>query len=143
LKAGTAAPSFSLPDLDGGTVSLEQYRGRRVLLVFSDPHCGPCDEVVHELAGLHRHRKDQGLALLVVSRGELEENRRKAAEHGVTFPVVIQPGWNVSKKYGIFATPVAFLIREDGVIENDVARGAAEIMALARTASSRKGGVLA
>jgi peroxiredoxin len=143
LKAGTAAPSFSLPDLKGGTVSLEQYRGRRLLLVFSDPHCGPCDEVVHELARLHRDRRDHGLALLVVSRGELEENRRKAAEHGVTFPVVIQPGWNVSKKYGIFATPVAFLISEDGVIENDVAKGAGEILALQRTASSRKGGVLA
>src|ERR1700690_2733527 len=44
LKAGTPAPGFRLPDLQGHTVSLEDYRSQRVLLVFSDPHCGPCDE---------------------------------------------------------------------------------------------------
>src|SRR5438105_6606650 len=36
LKAGTRAPAFSLPRLEGGELSLEQLRGRRVLLVFSD-----------------------------------------------------------------------------------------------------------
>src|SRR5206468_1918024 len=41
LPAGTPAPAFRLPRLDGGEISLEEYRGRRVLLVFSDPHCGP------------------------------------------------------------------------------------------------------
>lgn len=45
LKAGTPAPAFSLPDLTGRVVSLEEYRGRQVLLVFSDPHCGPCDQL--------------------------------------------------------------------------------------------------
>ena len=68
----------------------------------------------------------------MVSRGEPEENRRKAAEHGVEFPVVIQPQWKLSKEYGIFATPVAFLINEDGVIAKNVANGAHEILALAR-----------
>jgi peroxiredoxin len=140
LRAGTPAPPFTLPDLDGATVSLEHYRGQRLLLVFSDPHCGPCDELAPELAVLHRDRRDKGLALLMVSRGEVDENRRMASHHGMTFPIVIQPGWNVSKKYGIFATPVAFLVNEDGVIEHDVARGAGEILALARTAESQRGG---
>src|SRR6266516_2146714 len=40
LKAGTSAPSFRLPRLDGGELSLEELRGTRILLVFSDPHCG-------------------------------------------------------------------------------------------------------
>ena len=41
----------------------------------------------------------------MVSRGELEENRRKAEASAVEFPVVLQPGWKLSKQYGIFATP--------------------------------------
>jgi hypothetical protein len=45
--------------------------------------------------------------------------------------VVIQPGWTLSKKYGIFATPVAFLVDEEGLIARDVARGGPEIMRLA------------
>src|SRR2546422_7287728 len=37
LKAGTPAPAFRLPRVDGGELTLEEYRGRCVLLVFSDP----------------------------------------------------------------------------------------------------------
>ena len=131
LKAGTPAPAFELPTLDGQPLSLREYRGRRLLLVFSDPDCGPCDALSPELARLHRDHRDDGLALLMVSRGAPEENRRKAEQYGIDFPLVIQPGWKVSKQYGIFETPVAFLIDRDGVIERNVAKGKGEILALA------------
>ena len=72
-----------------------------------------------------------GSALILVARGDVEENRRKADEHGFEFPVVVQDRWKLSKEYGIFAVPVAFLIDEDGVIARDVARGVDEILALA------------
>jgi peroxiredoxin len=136
LKAGTAAPRFELPDLAGGKVSLAEQRGRPVLLVFSDPDCGPCEELLPELARLHRERPNDGLAVVMVSRGGLEENRRKAEAFGIEFPVVLQSGWKLSKKYGIFATPVAFLVNEEGVIEREVARGRSEILSLADAALS-------
>jgi len=66
----------------------------------------------------------------VVARGNVEENRRKAEEYGFEFPVVLQERWKLSKEYGIFVVPVAFLIDEDGVIARDVARGVHEILAL-------------
>src|SRR5262249_5181322 len=49
LMAGTPAPNFRLPRLDGSKLSLEDFRGQRVLLVFSDPHCGPCNVLASEL----------------------------------------------------------------------------------------------
>jgi peroxiredoxin len=130
LKAGTPAPPFHLPDINGRTVSLEEFRGRKVLLVFTDPHCGPCDQVAPHLRQLHEQHLNNGLAVVMVGRGGLEENRRKAESHGFEFPVVLQQKWHLSKKYGIFATPVAFLIDERGVIAKDVAKGVDEIMAL-------------
>jgi peroxiredoxin len=54
LEPGTAAPDFTLPCVDGGELSLSQFRGRRVLLIFSDPHCSPCDELLPELERLAR-----------------------------------------------------------------------------------------
>src|SRR5437764_8366636 len=54
LKAGTRAPAFRLPRLEGGEVSLEKLRGARVLLVFSAPHCGPCNALAPELQKFHR-----------------------------------------------------------------------------------------
>ena len=141
LKAGTPAPPFELPDLAGGKVSLTEHRGRRVLLVFSDPECGPCENVLPELARLHRESRSDELEFIMVSRGELEENRRKAEAFGIDFPVVLQSGWKLSKKYGIFATPVAFLVNEEGVIEREVARGPSEILPLADAALSAEGRV--
>jgi peroxiredoxin len=132
LKAGTAAPPFSLPDIHGGTVSLDQFRGRKVLLVFSDPQCGPCDMVAPELVRLHRKHANNGLAVVMVGRGDREENQKKAMQHGISFPVVLQEKWKLSRQYGIFATPVAFLISQDGVIVRDVAKGSDEVIALVR-----------
>jgi len=141
LRAGVPAPTFELPDLAGHTVSLAELRGRRVLLVFSDPECGPCDSLLPDLARLERDGPERDLAFVMISRGEPAENRRKTEVHGVDFPVVLQSGWRLSKEYGIFATPVAFLVDEEGVIEHDVARGPAAILALAREALSAEGRV--
>jgi len=113
-------------------VSLDDYRGRGLLLVFSDPECGPCNALAPDLARLDRELDNSGPAILMVSRGEVEVNRRKVLEHRIDFPVVLQPRWKLSKEYGIFATPVAFLIDEDGVIAREVAQGPDQILDLAR-----------
>jgi peroxiredoxin len=135
LRAGTPAPRFRLPDLQGNQVSLDDYRSRRVLLVFSDPHCGPCDELAPHLARLHQEHRNNGLAVILVGRGSEEENRIKAERFGFEFPVVLQDKWKLSKEYGIFATPVAFLIAENGVIAKNVAVGKDAILALAADAA--------
>lgn len=132
LRAGERAPLFQLADLQGRMIALEEYSGRRVLLVFTDPQCGPCDELAPHLVRLHREHEKNGLAVVVVGRGDGEENRRKAEQHGFKFPLVIQSKWNLSKEYGILATPVAFLIGEDGVIAREVAVGRDPILALAQ-----------
>ena len=131
LKAGTPAPAFRLPDIHGGTVALDQFRGRKVLLVFSDPQCAPCDQLAPKLAELHRKHENNGLAVVMVGRGDPEQNKKKAGQHRIEFPVVLQEKWKLSRQYGIFATPVAFLVGKDGVIARNVATGPDEIMTLA------------
>jgi peroxiredoxin len=128
LKAGTPAPAFRLPRLDGGDLSLADYHGRRLLLVFSDPECGPCDQLAPHLEHLHRHRPD--LQVLMVSRRDEEANHRKVARLGLTFPVALQKSWEISRLYGMFATPIAYLIDEQGVIAADVATGVEPIREL-------------
>jgi peroxiredoxin len=129
LKPGTMAPEFRLPRLDDGELALEELRGRRVLLVFSDPVCGPCNEVAPKLEEIHRRATE--LRILMVSRGDAEANREKVAEWGLTFPVVLQRRWEVSREYGMFATPIAFMVDANGVIEANVAVGAEAILNLA------------
>ena len=131
LKAGSIAPGFNLPDLYGHTVTLESYRGHHVLLVFTDPHCGPCDALAPTLARLAREGHKRGLQVVMIARGAQEENRSKAEQFGFSFAVALQKHWEISRAYGIFATQVGFLIDEQGVIVRDVAMGADAIVALA------------
>jgi peroxiredoxin len=138
LPAGTPAPPFRLPRLDGGEVSLEEYRGRRVLLVFSDPHCGPCDQLAPQLEQAHRHSRD--VQVLMVSRGDVEANREKAEEARLTFPIVLQQQWEISRAYAMFATPIAYLIDEGGMVAADVAVGVEPILALFSHATAQSNG---
>jgi len=52
LPVGSPAPTFDLPQLQGGRVSLEQFRGQRLLLTFFSPTCGFCQRMVPDLARL-------------------------------------------------------------------------------------------
>jgi peroxiredoxin len=128
LKAGTPAPEFRLPRLDGGELSLEEFRGHQLLLIFSDPHCGPCNALAPALQKFHREHPE--LAMLMISRGEPKENRAKVKEHGLSFPIVLQQQWEISRLYAMFATPIAYLIDGQGVIAADVAVGIEAIQGL-------------
>jgi peroxiredoxin len=128
LPAGTPAPAFRLPALEGGELSLQQYRGQRVLLVFSDPTCGPCQQLAPELEQFHRRTGE--VQVLMVSRGDVEANRAKAEEYGLTFPIGLQKQWEVSREYAMFATPIAYLLNTEGVTAAEVAIGVEPIRAL-------------
>jgi methylamine dehydrogenase accessory protein MauD len=113
LKTGKKAPDFTLPGVGGGEVSLHDFAGRRVLLVFTQSGCGPCHRIVPELNKLQRGGDVQ---VLVVNNGDLEVTRRWAAESRADFPVLAQEQFSVSKRYEMYATPFAFLIDARGVI---------------------------
>lgn len=128
LPAGSLAPDFRLPLLRGGALALHEFRGRQVLLVFSDPHCGPCNALAPRLE--RRARRTPRVQVLMVSRGEVEENEVKATQHRLSFPILLQRKWEISRAYGMFATPIAFLINEQGHTSSDVAIGVDPILSL-------------
>jgi peroxiredoxin len=138
LAPGTPAPPFRLPRLDGGELSLEEYRGRKVLLVFTDPKCGPCDQLAPQLE--REYRGSGQVQVIMVSRGDAAANREKVAQHGVTFPVVLQRQWEISREYGTFGTPAGCLIDAHGLVEAEVAVGAEPILALLRRAAAPASG---
>src|SRR5262249_25476520 len=99
-----------------------------VLLVFSDPHCGPCNTLAPKLESFHQQKPE--CQLVLISRGDVAENRAKAREHRLSFPIVLQKQWEVSRQYAMFATPVAYLVDPGGSIAADVAIGVDAIVDL-------------
>jgi peroxiredoxin len=133
---GSVAPEFEAQTLDGVTVSLASLRasGRPVLIAFTDPRCGPCRRLLPRL-GEWQRRHAGALTIAVVSRGEAEEIRHEAAEHGVT-DLLQEREQAVSAAYGALATPSAVLVDADGRIASAVVAGEqaiAEVVAGADT----------
>lgn len=129
LPVNSAAPAFSLSDLDGGTVTLDLLRepGKPLLLVFSEPGCGACEELLPQLAGWQREHAGR-LAIVPISRGEAEVNRAKSEKHQLR-NMLLQKDRETSEAYMATGTPSAVLIT-DGRIASPVALGSDAIRAL-------------
>jgi thiol-disulfide isomerase/thioredoxin len=130
LPVGSEAPSFSLDGLHAETLTLEALRsiGKPVMLIFTDPDCGPCNALLPEV-GRWQEEHAHKLTLSLISRGDTEENRTKAQEHGLT-NVLVQKDWEVSGSYEVAGTPSAVLLSPDGKVASPVAGRAEGIRAL-------------
>ncbi len=113
LRPGQKAPAFTLPSVSGGEVSLHDFAGRKVFLVFTQSGCEPCHRVAPDLNRL----QDAGeVQVVVINNGEPEATRKWAAEVKARFPVLQQEKFSVGRRYEMYATPFAFLIDPQGVI---------------------------
>jgi methylamine dehydrogenase accessory protein MauD len=136
LPVGSEAPEFELPDLEGEPVTLAALRKRRlpVLLLFSDPACGPCSALLPEV-GRWQQEWARELTLAVISNASPEQNRASAAEHDLTL-VLSQEKHELSLAYGALGTPMAVLVDGDGRIAGPLAAGEAAIAELVAQAVS-------
>jgi methylamine dehydrogenase accessory protein MauD len=113
LKSGKKAPDFALPSADGKEVTLHDFAGHKLLLVFSQSGCSPCTKIVPEL---NRLVKTGASKVVVINNGHPEATWKWGTEVEARFPVLVQERSSISKKYEVFATPFAFLIVERGII---------------------------
>jgi methylamine dehydrogenase accessory protein MauD len=135
LKVGKKAPGFTLPSAAGGELSLHDFAGRKVLLVFTQSGCGPCNAMAPEFNRVQEKGEHQ---VLVVNNGELEETRQWAKEVGARYPVLVQDKFSLSKRYEIFATPFAFVIDEQGVIASNGIVGSAQYLGYVLTGAGNR-----
>ncbi len=134
LPIDAPAPPFRLAALDGGMVTLDALRqlNETLLLIFVEPGCGGCDAMMPGVARWQREYVDR-LAIAIVSRGSLETNRKKAAEHGLE-NFLLQADDEASQAYQAEGTPTAVLVR-NGRIASHVAGGTDAIQALVEKAT--------
>jgi peroxiredoxin len=118
LPLGTAAPNFSLPDVDGRTVSLADFAGSKALLVmFICNHCPFVKHVAAQLAQLARDYQPRGVAIVGISSNDIEahpadspaEMKTEAEMRGYTFPYLFDATQQVARAYQAACTPDFFL----------------------------------
>jgi peroxiredoxin len=134
LNMGAKATVFELPDLDGKPVSLRDFVGRRVLMIFVDPQCKFSRQLAPDLASMPLDGREGRPALLLISTGGVEANREFMKEFGLTCSVMLQEGWTSGGAYGIAGSPMGYMLDEEGHIASRLTMGRDDLAALAKAA---------
>lgn len=130
IEIGQAAPSFSAPDQDGNPVSLADFEGRPVVLVFYPfTFTGVCEGELCRLRDDHSQFEAAGAQVLAVSCNAKHVQKRWAEEQGYGFPVLSDfwPHGAVAQAYGVFnealgcANRTTFVIGSDGTVADVIA----------------------
>jgi peroxiredoxin len=137
---GKAAPAFQAKTLDGEYVQLADFEGRVVLLNVWATWCEPCKKELPTLVSLDQKYRDQGLTVLGVST-DVPSNygtlRAMVAQHGIAYPIVLDPNGREIAGYGVRGYPTTFVIdregnlrwRRDGIIRDNDGELAAQLEA--------------
>ena len=118
VKEGENAPNFTLKNLDGKEISLNQFRGKHVLINFWATWCGPCKIEMPSLEALYERFKDKNFVLLAISNDMFGANIVKpfVKAHNINFPVLLDQRLKVSNAFGVVSLPTTFMIDPQGKI---------------------------
>lgn len=115
-KVGAEAPAFSAMDDRGAEASLAAYEGKVVVLDFWATWCAPCLTASPYVQDLHEQfAGNDGVVVLGVHYDGRGEPAAYMAEHGYTFPVILD-GTGVVKAYGVTTIPTFLVIDRQGVV---------------------------
>lgn len=122
LPLGSPAPDFSLPNVDGKTVSLADFQGKAgLLVVFMCNHCPFVIHVRSQLAQFAKEYSDKGLSIVGISSNDVveypqdgpEAMKVEHASAGYVFPYLYDATQSVAKAYRAACTPDFFLFDRD------------------------------
>jgi thiol-disulfide isomerase/thioredoxin len=134
VKMGEAVPSLQFADLDGKTVDLANLRGRRRLLLFWNPDCGFCQQMLDDVKTWERNPPSEAPELVVISAGTQEGIR----EQGFQSRVLLDPNFGAGQVFNAGGTPSAVVLDEDGRVASEVGIGAQAVLALAGAATVKQ-----
>jgi peroxiredoxin Q/BCP len=119
LEAGAEAPSFSLPDQDGRTVSLDDFKGSKVIVYFypKDDTPGCTTEACQFNDNLHGFQR-AGVPVLGISRDDAASHRAFREKYGLQFPLLSDLDHQVMDAYGAWGEKTSYGKTTVGVIRS-------------------------
>lgn len=118
LQVGDLAYNFTLADLAGNEVALDQFIGRPVIVNYWATWCGPCRIEMPHLQNTFEQHQEDNLAILALDQDETaDEVKGFFDEFGLTFTPLLDEGKASSENYGVGRTlPTTFFINPEGEI---------------------------
>ena len=131
LTLGKPAPDFTLKDLNSETVSLEDFRGKVVLLDFWATWCGPCIHEQPELKAIYeKHKHNPDFALISISSDVDDETVAKFVANNEMPWIHIRETEEMQAKFNVIGIPHYTVIDKNGRIREDNLRGGIQLNAV-------------
>lgn len=103
LEVGTKAPTFTLPDQNGTLHSLEDYRGKKVILYFySKDNTSGCTKQACGYSQLYPQFAEKGAAVLGVSKDTVTSHKKFEEKYSLAFPLLADPERTVIEAYDVW-----------------------------------------
>lgn len=129
LEIGTQAPGFTLPDQNGKMHTLEEYRGKKVILYFYPKDNTPgCTKQACNFGQLYPQFTEKGAVVIGVSKDSVASHKKFEEKYGLPFTLLSDPElvciqaydvWKEKINYGKKSMGVVrttYLIDENGVV---------------------------
>lgn len=111
------APEFAFATMDGSYLSLDDLRGKIVLLDFWGSWCRPCVDSVGSLKRIQKRYDKEPFAMVSISVHDTDDKWRKfVTDHQMTWPQYRDESQSVSGAYHVNAFPSYFVIDQDGIV---------------------------
>ena len=130
LKIGDKAPLFTGTDQDGKSISLSDFRGRKVILYFYPKDNTPgCTAEACSLRDGRAELQRMGFEVIGVSPDSVKSHQGFIAKHGLNFPLIADADKSIAAAYGVWGEKkfmgrtymgilrTTFVIGPDGTIE--------------------------
>ena len=129
LAVGTKAPGFALPDQNGVVHTLEEYKGKKVILYFYPKDNTPgCTKQACGFSERYPLFREKGAVVLGISKDSVASHKKFEENYGLAFPLLADPErtvieaydvWKEKQNYGKVSMGVlrtTYLIDEEGII---------------------------
>ena len=119
LAVGDKAPAFSLPDADGNTVKLSDYKGRKVIVYFYPAASTPgCTKQACDFRDSLAQLNEAGLDVIGISPDKPAKLAKFRDTEGLTFPLLSDPDRTVLTAWGAFGEKSMYGKTVQGVIRS-------------------------
>lgn len=119
LEVGTKAPSFTLPDQNGTMHSLEDYRGKKVVLYFYPKDNTPgCTKQACGFGELYPQFQEKGAVVLGVSKDSVASHKKFEEKYGLPFTLLSDPEKEVIQAYDVWKEKTMYGKKVFGVVRS-------------------------
>ncbi|WP_404331653.1 redoxin domain-containing protein [Mesobacillus maritimus] len=124
VKEGKAAPDFELTNLEGDSVKLSDYQGKKVILNLWATWCPPCQAEMPHMQNFYEKNKDNGIEILAVNLTSMDNGqatiKQFVDDFGLTFPIPLDEDGDIGRQYQAVSIPTSYMIDTKGIISKKI-----------------------